>query len=135
MTGFLPFFHRRDSMTLIEAISKIDNLKHNTFTHDDKVGWLSRLDWMVKEEILDTHEGEGAPWFFGYDMESDVETELLVPAPYDEMYLRWLEAQIDYANGEINRYNNAIEMFLAAYNGYARAYNRSHMPKSKKMKY
>lgn len=116
-------------MTLIEAISKIDNLKHNTYTHEDKVSWLSRVDHMVKQEILDTHEGGGGAWFFGYDTQSDVETELLVPAPYDELYLRWLEAQIDYCNGEYDRYNNAMEMFNTAYQGYANYYNRTHMPK------
>lgn len=121
-------------MTLIEAISKIDNLKHNTFTHEDKVAWLSRLDGMVKDEILDTHDG-GSGWFPGYDMDSNVETELLVPAPYDEMYLRWLEAQIDYANGEYSKYNNSIAMFNAAYDRYANHYNRTHMPKGRKIRY
>lgn len=115
-------------MTLIEAISKIDNLKHNTYTHEDKVGWLSRLDGMVKTEILDTHEG-GETAFQGYDTDSDVETVLLVPAPYDEVYLRWLEAQIDYAGGEYNRFNNSMDMFQAAYQSYSNFYNRTHMPK------
>lgn len=128
-------FIKGDRMTLIEAISKIDNLKHNTFTHEDKVGWLSRLDGMVKEEILDTHEGGGGEWFSGYDTDSDVETELLVGAPYDEMYLRWLEAQIDYANGEYGRYNNAMEMFQALYGGFRNFYNRTHMPKGCRRKY
>ena len=115
-------------MTLIEAISKIDNLKHNTYTHEDKVGWLSRLDGMVKTEILDTHEG-GETAFQGYDTDSDVETVLLVPAPYDEVYLRWLEAQIDYAGGEYNRFNNSMDMFQAAYQSYSNFDNRTHMPK------
>lgn len=122
-------------MTLIEAISKIDNLKHNTYTHEDKVGWLSRVDHMVKEEILDTHEGSGGEWFFGYDTQSDVETELLVPPPYDELYLRWLEAQIDYCNGEYDRYNNSMEMFNTAYQGYANSYNRTHMPKGTRFRF
>lgn len=122
-------------MTLIEAISKIDNLKHNTFTHEDKVGWLSRLDGMVKTEILDTHEGGEGVWFLGYDTDSDVETVLLVPAPYDEMYLRWLEAQIDYANGEFGRYNNAMELFNTLYRGYSSFYNRTHMPKGRRFRF
>lgn len=116
-------------MKLIEAISKIDNFKHNTYTQEDKVAWLSRLDELVKLEILDTHvDGEGAG-FSGYDTQTNVETELLVPPPYDEMYLRWLEAQIDYANGEYDRYNNSMEMFNAAFRGYSSYYNRTHMPK------
>ena len=115
-------------MTLIEAISKIDNLKHNTYTHEDKVVWLSALDGMVKREIMDTHEGDEVS-FQGYDTDSDVETVLLVPAPYDQVYLRWLEAQIDYCNGEYSRFNNSMEMFHAAYQSYSNFYNRTHMPK------
>lgn len=122
-------------MKLIEAISKIDNLKHNTYTHEDKVAWLSRLDYMVKQEIMDTHEDNEGAGFIGYDTDSDVETELLVPPPYDEVYLRWLEAQIDYANGEYSKYNNSIAMFNASYQGYSNYYNRTHMPKGSKLKY
>lgn len=122
-------------MKLIEAISKIDNLKHNTYTHEDKVAWLSRLDFMVKQEIMDTHEDNEGAGFLGYDTDSDVETELLVPPPYDEVYLRWLEAQIDYANGEYSKYNNSIAMFNASYQGYSNYYNRTHMPKGSRMKY
>ena len=122
-------------MKLIEAISKIDNLKHNTYTHEDKVAWLSRLDFMVKQEIMDTHEDNEGAGFTGYDTDSDVETELLVPPPYDEVYLRWLEAQIDYANGEYSKYNNSIEMFNASYQGYSNYYNRTHMPKGSSLNY
>lgn len=122
-------------MKLIEAISQIDNLKHNTYTHGDKVAWLSRLDAMVCREILDTHGGSRAADFQGYDTDSDVETELLVPPPYDEVYLRWLEAQIDYANGEYSRYNNSIQMFNTAYQGFRNAYNRTHMPLGRRWKF
>ena len=121
-------------MKLIEAISKIDNLKHNTYSHADKVAWLSQLDNMVKLEILDTHEG-GGTGFSGYDTGTDVETELLVPSPYDEIYLRWLEARIDYANAEYARYNNSMEMFNAAYQSYRNFYNRTHMHKGRRMKF
>ena len=124
-----------DSMKLIEAISKIDNLKHNTYTHEDKVAWLSRLDFMVKQEIMDTHEDNAGAGFVGYDTGTDVETELLVPPPYDEVYLRWLEAQIDYANGEYSKYNNSMEMFNTAYRGYANAYNRTQLAKGCKRKF
>jgi hypothetical protein len=121
-------------MTIIEAINRIDALKHNTYTQSDKVNWLSRLDAMVKKFIIDTHEGD-AVTFTGYDDSTDTETELLIPAPFDEAYLRWMEAQIDYYNGEYEKYNNSIDMFNTAYEGYQNYYNRNHMPKGKKFKY
>lgn len=121
-------------MKVIEAIKQIDNLKPNTYSDEEKIVWLSRLDYLVKREILDTHEGETVS-FGGYDTDTDAQTELLVPLPYDEMYLRWLEAQIDYANGEYSKYNNSIEMFGVSYRGYRNYYNQTHAPKGEKLKY
>lgn len=121
-------------MTIIEAINKLDDLKHNTYTQSNKVEWLSRLDAMVKKFILDTHEGEEVT-FNGYDDSTDTSTELLVPAPFDEVYLLWMEAQIDYHNGEYEKYNNSIDMFNTSYNSYQNYYNRTHMPKGKKFKF
>ena len=122
-------------MKIIEAINRIDSLKHNTYSNNEKLAWLSRMDSMVKRLIIDTHEGGEGITFTGYDDRTDLNTELLVPAPFDEMYLRWLEAQIDYTNGEYDKYNNAILMYQAAYDGYANYYNRNHMPKGQKMKF
>ena len=122
-------------MKIIEAINRIDSLKHNTYSQNEKVAWLSRLDSMVKRLIIDTHEGGEDVVFEGYTDTTDPETEMLVPAPFDEMYLRWLEAQIDYTNGEYGKYNNSILMYQTDYDAYANYYNRNHMPKSKTIKY
>ena len=122
-------------MQIIEAINRIDSLKHNTYSQNEKVAWLSRLDSMVKRLIIDTHEGGEDVTFTGYDTNGDLNVEMLVPAPFDEVYLRWLEAQIDYANGEYDKYNNSILMYQAAYDGYANYYNRNHMPKGSKIKF
>jgi hypothetical protein len=117
-------------MTIAEVISKVDSLKPNSYNQEDKVGWLSTLDARVKTKIIDEHECAEPITFDGYDGMTDLETELLVPAPYDEMYLRWLEAQIDYHNSDDDRYDNAITLFNNAYEDYKRYYTRTHMPKS-----
>jgi hypothetical protein len=113
---------------IIEAITRLDALKFNTYTQTDKVEWLSGLDNMVKKHIIDTHEGAEGVIFTGYDESTDLQTELLVPAPHDEMYLRWMEAQIDYHNGEYDKYNNAIIMFNTVYEAYQSYYTRTHLP-------
>jgi hypothetical protein len=46
-----------------------------------------------------------------------------------------MEAQVDYHNDENERYNNAIDMFNTAYDGFKNHYNRTHMPKGKKFKF
>ena len=121
-------------MTIIEAINRLDALKFNTYSQSEKVEWLSSLDRRIRKEIIDTHEGAPSSEFSGYDDDTPVSTELLVPAPYDEVYLRWMEAQIDYHNGEFGRYNNSVTMFNNAYSAYERSYNRTHMPLGNKLK-
>ena len=116
-------------MKIIDAISRADALLPNSYTQKDKVAWLSTLDAMVKAEVIDTHEGDVV--FNGYGDETDLQTELLIPAPYDYAYLRWLEAQIAYQNGETERYSNAIALFNTTYSGYQDYYNRTHKPKSR----
>ena len=118
-------------MKIFEAINRINALMHNTYSQPDKVEWLSRLDTMVKQQIIDTHEGSENVTFSGYTAATPVDTVLLVPAPYDEVYLRWIEAQIHYHNGEYDKYNNAIIMFNTDFGAYAAYYNQNHMPKNR----
>ena len=62
-------------MTIIEAINRLDELKHNTYSELNKVEWLSRLDNMVKKHIIDTHEGGEDVVFYGYDESTDTSTD------------------------------------------------------------
>ena len=122
-------------MTIIEAITQVDALKPNNYSPEDKVRWLSNLDGVIKKEIIDTHEGAEDVEFNGYDGETSQETVLLVPAPYDDIYIKWLEAQVDYHNGEYGKYANSMTMYNAAYTAFERYYNRNYMPISKGFKY
>lgn len=122
-------------MTIIEAINRIDSLKPNSYSQTDKISWLSNLDGEVKANIIDTHEGSENITFNGYHADTALDTVLLVPAPYDDIYIKWLESQIDYANGETAKFNNSIAMYNTTYSAFARYYNRTHMPKGKNIKF
>ena len=122
-------------MKIVDAINRIDSLMRSTYSQNDKVAWLSDLDWDVKRNIIDGHEGDEEVTFTGYDDLTDLQTELLMPAPYDNAYLLYLEAQINYYNGEYDKYNNAMDSFHTTIDGYRNDYNRNHMPKGKKIKY
>lgn len=122
-------------MTIIEAINKIDALKPNTYSQDDKIKWLSILDGIIKAEVIDTHEGWETVVFNGYDYEVSVNTELLVPYPYDDLYIKWLESQIDYTNAEYGKYNNSVTAYNTAYSAFSRYYNRKHKPIQTRLKF
>lgn len=118
-------------MTILDAISRVDKVKPNTYSQQEKVRWLSALDGTVKTEIIDTHEGGEEIGFSGYNDETLLTTELLIPAPYDDVYIRYLEMQIDYANGENAKYQNSMIVYNTAMAAFERFYNRDHMPRSR----
>lgn len=117
-------------MTIKEAIDRIDSLKHNTYSSADKIAWLSELDWSAKTLVIDLHEGSDDVTFEGYTSTTPTDTELLIPPPFDSIYLHWLAAQIDYYNGEYDKYNAAIALYNALYDAYSKNYTTNHMPRS-----
>ena len=117
-------------MTINEAINTLDNQKTNTFSRQDKLGWLSRLDGQIYQEL---HCGQGD--FPGYTDQTDPQTQLLVPAPWDEIYLHYMTAQIDYLSGEMTRYTNAALLYNTTLAAYVRHYTRTHLPQGRGWKY
>ena len=118
-------------MTIIEAIISVDAITPNTYTQGEKIRWLSNLDGNIKAEIIDTHEGHEAVEFEGYTEITPIDTVLLIPSPYDDIYTSWLQMQIDYANGEFNKFNNSSAIYNSRYAAFERYYNRTHMPLTK----
>lgn len=130
-----PFFERMKNMTVGAAIKAADHLRANHFCVDEKLKWISRLDGKIANEVLQPRSDIRGNVFKGYT-QNDIENELLVPYPYDELYVYYLISQIDYYNAEISRYNNSSMMFNNAYNEFEAAYNRDHMvAENKKFKW
>lgn len=112
-------------MTAIEAIDRTDHLRPNTIELGVKVEWLNQIDGIIQKEIIETHEG--ATEFTPY-VETELERSLIVSAPYDDIYIKWLESRIDYAYGEIAKYNNSMTEFRDAYTNFNNYYNRTKKP-------
>lgn len=116
-------------MTIAEAIAKAVHSVPNTIEQRNFIEWLSRLDWQIKTEVLDNYTDEIE--YNGYDDDTDTNTELLVKPPYDELYIRYLEAQIYRTYNEISKYNNCIVEYNAVYSRFKAQYNRTHKHKGK----
>ena len=121
-------------MTVSEAVSAVDSLKPNAFSLQEKVSWLSEIDYQIFKEIISTHSGAPISEFDGYDESVAGDTVLLAPPPYDSLYVKYLSAQIDYYNNELARYNNSAVMFNVAYMNFFNYYNRTHRPIGSKLK-
>lgn len=116
-------------MTIKEAITQSDETNTNDYSTSQKIIWLSRVEAMVKNDVIDAHEGSEAYHFSGFDESTDMETELMMPEPYDECYIQYLQAQVYYANDEIDRYNRAITMFNYKFDAFKGNYKKTHAPK------
>lgn len=116
-------------MTIEGAIKLLDSLKPNQYSDLLKVRWLSKLDGRVFREIIATHHCPAIDQFDGYDENTPMSTELLVPYPYDEeVYAHFLQASVDRENGEAQKYNQTITLYNNAFKAYQDAYNRDHAP-------
>ena len=106
--------------TMNSVIEAVDRLKPNVFTEEDKYRWIARVDGMVSTDVL----GQAEPTV--YDLPADADTELLVNAPFDDMYPLYTAAMIDFCNREYNSYNNTAAMFAERLEAYKAWYIRSH---------
>ena len=110
-------------MTPNKAIETIDKLKPNSYSEEDKFRWLSDLDGLVKRLVI--QDDDVTPYTYPEDMDK----ELLIPAPYDDVYGLFLEAKIDYYNREYANYNNSATMFEAQFSEFKKDYIRKHPAK------
>ena len=107
-------------MTLTQLIAYADTVKPNAFDTATKTIWINEIEGMVQTDIMLIASEDVTL----YD-EGDIEETLLVPPPHDKLYRSYLCAMIDYANGEYDRYNNAMLLFNAQYAEYAEWYTRT----------
>lgn len=110
-------------MTIDQAIKSADKLKNNLIDEGIKVRLLSELDGRIYSEITNPY-AETA--FNGYGDDTPRSTELLVPYPYDGLYVTFLEKEICRINNEIPKYNGLAEIFNESYEAFKLWYVRTH---------
>ena len=110
-------------MTPNKAIERIDKLKPNSYGEEEKLCWINELDGMVQRLVMQNDE------VIKYSYPEDMDRELLITAPFDDLYTSYLEAKIDYFNKEYKNYNNAAMAFESKYSDYKKDYIRKHMAK------
>lgn len=111
-------------MTIREVLTQVDDLKPNSYTEEDKLVWLKEVENKIYQDIVCTHEDAVAMTDF-----KDDSNDLIAHSPYDNLYVSYLCAKIDFFNRETEGYNNQMIMFNTEYQGFANWYNRNHMPK------
>ena len=112
-------------MTINEAIARVDDLRDNTMAPNIKMSWLQMVDQQVYHEIIKGRVGADAVTLPDYS-DNDGERVLLVPPPYDMLYVYRLEAEICYKQQEIDRQANALTRYNELMDTFAKQYAREH---------
>lgn len=115
-------------MTINEAIAQVERVRPNTVPTDILIGWLSRVDHYVYEEIMRGREGFESVIFEPYTLD-DGDKTLLVPPPYDELYVYSMEGHIYYEERELSKQANSMALYNEAMQTYAKKYMREHRAK------
>ena len=77
-------------MLLAELIATIDEIKPNQYTKEQKVRWLSEIEGIVVDDVLNNYEGNDIE-FTSYEYENDMEKELLVPERFSDIYINYIK--------------------------------------------
>lgn len=118
-------------MTIGQAIELIDTTHPNDYTKSQKVAWLSEIDKKVYDMML-RHEHDILPLDFnGYSDSTSVDTDLLIPDEYAEVYHQFLEMKVSLMDRDYAYYNNAATLYTGLWNEYTAYENRNHMPTEK----
>ncbi len=113
-------------MTINEAITEADEICANSVPSSQKVRWLRRIDQRIVSEIYDKYEGiRVRANETDYNEDTPGSTILAVPDPYSHLYPLYIQQQIEYQNGEQERYNNATAVFEQALDEFRAYVNRT----------
>ena len=93
-------------MNINELFNFVDSVKPNAFDDETKMVWLNELEAMIQMEVYLKAEPE---------LYKNADEELHLMPPYDSVYRYYLQAMIDFHNGEYDKYNATYEMFNEKY--------------------
>jgi len=109
-------------MRICDVIEHVDEIKPNAFSDQVKLNWLNALEGRLISDVLLLSP------LPPYTMERDWNSYLLLDPPYDDLYVLWLEAQVDRANNEYNRYANTLAIFNGYYANFTRWFAETYAP-------
>ena len=103
--------------TLKQIIERVDSVKPNAFTVEEKLEELNALEGRIALEVFLMAPVEAERFRYAWPEDQDVAP--LVKPPYDNIYPLWLESRIDAMNGEYNRYSDSMAIFNDAWSDFA----------------
>lgn len=134
--------------TVAQIIEQYNAERPNQTEDSVKVLWLRKCEQMLINEIYVQHEHDledeskmsfkvvgSTLWitrggsFTDHISNFDMDSKLLVPEPYDDLYLHYIDQKIAYLNNDKARFNTASTMFNNALLTYQQYFNRTYQTK------
>lgn len=95
-------------MKLKECIEYVDRLKPNAFSNDQKTHWINEIEGRFQTDVL---LFDPVTNITQYTWADNQDTVLLIREPFTTVYTSYLEAKIDYQNGEYDKAANSFAQF------------------------
>lgn len=119
------------NMKLKEAIDRVDRMKPNAFSCEQKTDWINEIEGKLQTEVFLF----APPQIVSYSWDMDQDSELLAAPPHDRLYCSYLMAMVDFFNGEYNRYKNSSEFFNSQYREFMRWFAARYRPADRRELY
>ena len=114
-------------MTIQDVLNEVDELKPNQYKSGTKISWISKIEKKIHDDIISRQGYDGPPP--DYTRNTDLETVLLAPDAYADLYVYYVISMIEQHNGEIERYRNTSAMFNQLYINFIGWYYATHRQK------
>ena len=116
-------------MTLSQVVNMACDLRPNAFSRDTLTAWINEIEGQIQTDILLLDRRNVRQ----YDWQTDQDEMLIVKPPHDKLYCAYVVAQIDFANGEYDKYANSAEMANSHLAEFTRWFSRNYRPAERKM--
>ena len=111
-------------MKLKQVIDLVDGIEPNGYGYDVKTAWINEAEGMVQTDVM----LRAIEDIDQYTWTDDQQTVLLVKPPHDKLYRFYLQAMIQLANAEYDRYQNTMTVFNAVWGEFVRWFSRTVYP-------
>ena len=105
-------------MPLLDSIKAAKEIRPTTCDDQMLARWVNDIDAKIAEVMGKEPSDNTFPG----------DRELLMPSPYEDIYVFYLSAMIDWYNQEIDIYQNDMMMFNQAYAEAVAWWRRTHKP-------
>lgn len=112
--------------TIKKIIQRVDRKHVNSYNDETKLEWIASLDGKIAMDVMLMDISQISQ--FNYSFPEALQSQPLVKFPYDDIYDRWIAAQIAAHDEEWDRYSNAMEYYNAYYEEFVNWFLSTYRP-------